>query len=122
MDDSYYQTIDRYCYTRFMLAGVETVCQMSDKDQRRLGCVARALYRNLGAETSMLLGGGILDTVLVPLGLTVGEFALGSRERRDRTQRRVNDTNASLPSKRARAAMLTTLVEVGESAGASSCV
>jgi len=106
MNDMYYNEIDRYCYTRYLLTCVETVCQMSDKDQRRLGGVVRGLSRSCGPS-------GCLDTVLVQQGVTVGEFALGSRERRDRTQRRVNDTSRSLPSKRARDAMLATLVEVG---------
>jgi len=104
MNEAYYHEIDRYCYTRFLLTSAETVCQMSDKEQRRIGGIVRGFYK-----------GGVpncLDTVLVPLGITVGDFAVGSRERRDRTQRRVSDTSTSAPSKRARAAMMTTLVEV----------
>jgi len=109
MEESYYSEIDRYCYTRFMLTCIETVCQMSDKEQRRIGGVVRALYK----ETSSS-GGDCLDIVLVQVGVTVGDFAIGSRERRDRTQRRVLDTTKTEPSKRARAAMMATLVEVGD--------
>lgn len=102
---SYWAQVDRFCYTTFLMSAVETGCQMDDSLHRKHGNTVRRRAQ----ESSSF---PVADVVICSVGITVGEFALGCRERRDRTQRRVSDTRKSAPTKRARAAMMTELVEV----------
>lgn len=89
MNDEYWEKIDRFCYTKHITTVVEYVCRLGERDNR----VCVAAMRTLMTENQSMPTSG-MDMVIIPTGSTVGEFAIGSRERRDRTQRYANDSSS----------------------------